>query len=213
LETTAVWSPGDAFYETHFAPQISWFTGAELPDLSHAHPEQRYWLKNFLLNQITHRVPRGVRELTFAQLRKSHAAFNAYAELRSALGEYGTHPRSVNKYMALLDRAEIWLTFTAQAFELSDALHKLAKQGREHTHASPQELKRLRSFYVASKHVPAMVAGAQFRFPDPTIFWFNAEGLKTRHRGLLLYGSFAHLLRQLAQEAESFASYIRAAQQ
>ena len=37
-------------------------------------------------------MPRGVRELTFAQLRKSHAAFDAYVELRTALATYGALP-------------------------------------------------------------------------------------------------------------------------
>ena len=209
METTAVWAPSDGFYETHFAPEITWFNGAQLPDLSRAYPEQRYWLKNFLLNQLTHAVPRGVRELTFAQLRKSHAAFQAYAELRLALSGYGKVSRSVTKCIVLLDLAEIWLTFTAQAFELSNALHKLAKCSRGHSHASEKELKRLQSFYIASKHVPSMVAGAQFKYPDPTIFWFTTEGLKTRRRGLLPFVDFPCLLHQLAKEAESFASYVK----
>ena len=202
--------PNSLFYERHFAPEIDWFTGAELQDLSEAHPEQHFWLKNFLLNQLTHPVPAGERELKFAQLRRSHGAFDSYAQLRQALQDYGTRPRSVSTYMSLLNKVEIWLAFTAQAFELSDAIFNTKRTGRVHIHASPSDLKRLHSFYIASKHVPNMVAGKQFKFPDPVIFWFNADGLKSRRRGVLLYSMFGSIMRQLAIEAESFASYIPA---
>jgi len=202
--------PPEWFYERNFAPGITWFSGFELPDLSNAHPEQRFWLKNFLLNQLTHPVPSGKRELVFAQLRRAHASFDAYEVLRTSLRDYGTNPRSVSTYMALLDKTEIWLVFTAQAFELADSLYTLTGSERVYAHAAQPDLKRLHSFYIASKHVPGMVAGAQFKYPDPVSFWLTAKGLQSRRRGLLAASMFSHFMLQLAQESESFASYLGA---
>ncbi|MED5617639.1 hypothetical protein [Ideonella sp. BN130291] len=194
--------------DAHLAPGFSEFSGVVLEDLSAVHPEQRHWLFNYVLNQLTHSVKPKYRELAFNHLRRAQGALDAYHQLRRLLGEYGAPGKRARSYFPALDQAEICVSFAAQAFELSNKLLLLSGDTPVYQHASEQELTTLRSFYIACKHVANMLDGSQFEAPDTVVFWFTQEGLQSRKRGVLTYQSLANVLRELAYDASVLASYI-----
>ena len=195
------------FYETHLAPGFSSFSGADLEDLSSTDVEQEHWLSNFVHSQISHEFKPVFRELIFNFIRRAHGAFDAYGQLREKLAAYPPRHRAARTYFSALSHAEVCVSFTAQAVEITHAYMLRAKCQPTYQCATKTQLDLLHRFYRGLKHIPGMLAGSQFSGQDTMLFWFTAEGLQSRKRGLLTYQDLAALLKELAFDARLMSSW------
>jgi hypothetical protein len=184
--------------DKYMAPQISKFTVASIPDMTELDDQQEHWLYNFILNNLAQRTlvtPIGQQMYNF--LRRSHAAFGAYALAREATLAYLANRQRYPRYIDAINHWEAFLAYAWQAFCFFGRGKRIwFEQGD----GSP--LERLHDLHTRSKHADKAIEQGHYIEDSPLCVWLTNSGLSSTEAALT-FEEIAMILTDMAQLASA----------
>lgn len=184
--------------DTYFAPGMSSFTSATIPDMSQVDSEQEHWRANYVLNSIL-RTPFDApfRQRVFQFFRRTHTAFHEYAAARRLTLAFLEHTDSYLTYLDAIDHWESFLAYSWQALACLAYGQKLYEPGDG---SVPQ---RLNLLYNRSKHADKAIAAGQLVEQTPLCVWLTNDGLACTD-ATLTFPEMADILADMAKWAADF---------
>lgn len=180
------------------APELSKFNAAKIPDASAVDTEQEHWLANFILNTLLRaEVPTPQRQQMFNFLRRSHAAFTAYASARElTLAFLDDRERSL-RYIDAVGQWEAFLGYAWQAYAFLG-------QGKPiwFSTGDGSVRQRLHALHTRAKHAAAAIERGDFVEDAPLCVWLANDGLRSTDAELS-FAEAADVLTDLARWASA----------
>jgi len=184
--------------DKYVAPEISKFTAASIPDTSEVDDQQQHWLNNFILNNIASgALVSPMRQQMYNFLRRSQAAFSAYALAREATLAYLTDRRVYPRYIEAANHWESFLAFAWQAFCFFGRGQRIWFEPRD-----GPELERLHDLHVRAKHADTAIEKGDYIEDSPLCVWLTNGGLSSTHAALT-FGEIAEILTYMARLASA----------
>jgi hypothetical protein len=195
--------------DKYFAPELSKFTAAEIPDLSNVDDQQEHWLVNYLLNSaLGPSLDSPSRQQIYNFLRQTQSAFSSYASARSDTLEFlESSELHIRRYVSAIGHWEDYLAHTWQAFTFFVRGQKrvLFKQGEG------SELERLNSLHSRAKHAAEQIEAGKFVAESPLCVWLTNDGLRSTDAELS-FEEAADALKYLARLADAVQNPAMAAE-
>lgn len=180
------------------APELSKLKTAVIPDASAVDVEQEHWLANFILNTLLRAdVPSPQRQQMFNFLRRSHAAFTAYASARELTLLFVADPERNLRYIDAIGQWEAFLGHAWQAYAfLGRGKPIWFKPG------DGSVIQRLHALHTRAKHAEAAIERGDFKEDAPLCVWLSNEGLRSTDTELSFVEA-AEVLDDLARWASA----------
>jgi hypothetical protein len=188
--------------DTFFAPELSRFTAADIPDMTSADDQQEHWLSNYLLNSVLRgSLPSPARQQIYNFLRRSHSAFADYELARIKTEQYLADRERIRAYIAAVGHWEDFLGHVWQANEfLTKALSPEAKRPMFQP-GDGSVNQRLHALHTRAKHAAEAIMRGEFLGETPLCVWLTNDGLKSTDSWLTY--------REAAEELQSLAAWAK----
>lgn len=191
--------------DRYFAPGVSEFSLAEIPDMSSCDPQSAYWVRNYSLNAMLRGSlqPPG-NAFIFNYLRRAEGAFSEHGTAREATYAFlASEGQSLSGYASALLHWECFLGQSSKAYDvLRTFVGHLTGEGPikffERGDGSVEA--RLNLQYNAMKHVEKRIAAGQIDDGATVPVWLTNGGIKSTD-ALLTYAETGDILRDIARWA------------
>lgn len=193
----------DEVTDRFFAPEMSKFTTANLPDMSSADDQQEHWLSNYMLNTVLRgRLPNPTGQQVYNFLRRSHSAFVDYAGARTKTMDFLADRTRIRAYIAAVGHWEDFLAHVWQANEFlaKGLMPEVRKPLFEPGDGSVNQ--RLHALHTRSKHAAEAILRGEFVGDTPLCVWLTNDGLRSTD-AWLTYEEAANELGALARWART----------
>ncbi|MGH9248217.1 MAG: hypothetical protein ACRD0W_01670 [Acidimicrobiales bacterium] len=193
--------------DMYFAPRMSAFTSASIPDMSEVDAEQAHWLSNYILNSMLRaKLQTPKRQQVYNFLRRSHAAFSEYASARSCTLAFVADRDKPLCYLDAIGHWEAFLAYSWQAY-----LFLGAGQVRWFMQNDGSVLQRLNFLHNQAKHADRAIQRGEYVDDSPLCVWLTNEGLSCVGAELT-FPDMAEVLTDLAEWASALQDPLTARQ-
>jgi hypothetical protein len=180
------------------APEMSLFTSATIRDMSQVDSEQEHWLANFILNTMLRvDVPSPQRQQMYNFLRRSHAAFGAYALARDHTLAFLNNRDHILRYLEAISH---WEALLGHAWQAQCFLGRGKVRWFEKGDGSI--LQRLNALHNRAKHADEAIERGDFVEDSPLCVWLTDDGLRSTETSLT-FDEIAQMLEDLARWASA----------
>lgn len=166
--------------DSFFAPEMSKFTTANLPDMSSTDEQQEHWLSNYMLNTVLRgRLPSPTNQQIYNFLRRSHSAFADYGLARSTTMRFLEDRNRVRAYVAAVGH---WEDFLAHVWQANEFLTKGLMPENKKPMFEPGDgsaNERLHALHTRAKHAAAAILRGETEGETPLCVWLSNEGLRS----------------------------------
>lgn len=163
-----------------FAPEMSKFTVANLPDMSSIDDQQEHWLSNYMLNTVLRgSLPNPARQQVYNFLRRSHSAFVDYANARNKTVDFLADRTRIRAYVAAVGH---WEDFLAHVWQANEFLTKWLVPDDKRPLFEPGDgsvNQRLHALHTRAKHAAEAILRGEFVGETPLCVWMTNEGLRS----------------------------------
>lgn len=205
------WSSG--VLDKHVAPEISTFTGADIPDLQPDFPEWRHWVTNHFLGNVFRggfREPWRQYALNF--IRRSQATFNFYQAAREVTTKYlvGNDVRNpkIGQYYEAIAAWEVVFMNWAICLDLVRRLN--GEHLFQKNDGSSEQ--RAHAIHNTIKHHAADIHSGTLAGDDTLPVWLTSSGFRSKSDELS-YAELADLVRdisKLSTELQDVRTFLKA---
>lgn len=195
--------------DTFFAPELSKFTAALIPDMSEVDAEQQHWLTNYLLNSVLRgRLRTPARQQVYNFLRRAQSAFADYELARVRTEEFlADRDNRLRSYVGAVGH---WEDFLSHVWQANTFLTSGLTPDEKRPLFQPGDgtvNERLHSLHTRSKHAAEAIARGDYISESPLCVWLTNEGLKSTD-SWLTFEEAADELRSLTRWAEVVADPV-----
>lgn len=210
--------PSDAMKDEFFAPNLSAFKTANIPDMSQRDHQSEAWLVGFSHNSMLRgRASSPDHEYRFTFLRRAVIAFAEHADARMYTLRYlgfTDEFRPATYYAALYH----WEQFLGASWHALDTMTTMygPKVFTKKDATAPQ---RLNSLYNQSRHAASCIASGHMPSSGPLPMWLDNDGLRSVDSDLsfaetadvlVFLGEWAHALEDPPSTEERVQAMLQA---
>jgi hypothetical protein len=160
--------------------------------------QQEQWLYNFILNNLAEEtLVTPIRQQMYNFLRRSYAAFSAYALAREATLAYLANRHHFPRYIDAINHWEAFLAYAWQGFCFFGRGKRIwYEQG------DGSLLERLHDLHIRSKHADKAIEQGHYIEDSPLCVWLTNSGLSSTTTALT-FQEIAMILTDMAQLASA----------